>query len=86
MTRCQHCGILIVGPPDWREIMGQQGTLADNEVLLVTRGSLSCAAAALRTINSEDYYHSNGAAEREIRAALEKPAWTGESDGKDDLR
>jgi hypothetical protein len=84
MTRCQHCGVLIVGPPDWGHILGwpEDKRLADNELLLVTRGSLSCAASALRALNADDYYHTNGAAEREIRAALAKPAWKAAESGK----
>lgn len=50
---------------------GQALLLRDNELLLITRGSLKLARNALREQNTIDYYHNSGAAEREISRALD---------------
>lgn len=59
--------------PNWREVhagSAHQYKANENDLIAVTRETLSHALSALRTINADDYYHTNGAAEAEIRAVL----------------
>ena len=58
--------------PDWTDIYSGTAHLPDrdNELILVTRETLRLALNALRKMNEDDYYHNNGAAEREIMEAL----------------
>ena len=46
----------------------------DNEMISVTRETLRICKLLLRNANSEDYYHTSGAAESEIASALEQPS------------
>lgn len=57
-----------INRPDWFKVLGETSGARpdDNELTEVTRGTLRHAAGALRTMNADDYYHNNGAAEHEI--------------------
>lgn len=59
--------------PDWFKLM--KGCCFDNmranELVSITNETARCAMVALQKINAEDYYHNNGAAERELAKALE---------------
>lgn len=59
--------------PDWNKIMnGYGGARPDaNECVVVTRGTARLANSALRSQNAADYYHNYGAAEVELKNAME---------------
>ena len=58
--------------PDWFKIM--KGCVFDNvhanELVTITNETASCAASALRYLNEREFYHNNGAAERELLIVL----------------
>lgn len=58
--------------PDWVKIM--KGCVFDhmdaNELVQITRETARLAQSALREQNAHDFYHNNGAAERELIDAL----------------
>lgn len=60
--------------PDWESLTHgiAHEPDRDQEMIAVTRETLRIAKIHLRKANSEDYYHTSGAAEDEIRSALEQ--------------
>lgn len=71
---CEHPAEPPHHGPDWNVVLGDCGGANpdDNATVTITRGTARHAASALRRINEADYYHNNGAAERELRAAMSK--------------
>jgi len=64
--------------PDWEELNGGNPPMSanDQEMISVTRETLRYAKMHMEKSMAEEYYHTTGAACREITDALEKPAIT----------
>ena len=58
--------------PDWANLMREYGGASPDaeELLSITRETARLAMSALRDRNATDYYHNNGAAEKELANAL----------------
>jgi hypothetical protein len=64
---------MTIQRPDWNDLYKDcvGGGERPNELVLVTRETLRLAQLPLRKMNENDYYHNNGAAEREIMETLQ---------------
>lgn len=58
--------------PNWHEVMKGCGGAAadDNDLIVVTRGTLKLSQSALRAQNEREAYHNYMAAEWEIKRTL----------------
>lgn len=57
--------------PDWFKLDPSTQDMRANELVTITRGTAKVAIACCQMAMEQDYYHTTGAAERELRRVLD---------------